>query len=63
MRIMVPLDMLNVGINVARGDIIAFIDGDAYPPKDWLGKIVAAFTGNDRLAVLGGIDFLVFFLK
>jgi len=49
----------NVGINKSKGNIIAYIDGDAYPPKDWIKKIVKAFNNNSRLAIVGGLDILV----
>jgi len=48
----------NVGINESKGDIIAYIDGDAYPPKDWVIKIVDAFNNDDKLAIIGGLDVL-----
>jgi glycosyltransferase involved in cell wall biosynthesis len=49
----------NVGINKSRGEIILFIDGDAYSPKEWIKKIVEKFINNDRLAIIGGLDVLV----
>jgi len=49
----------NVGINKSKGDIIAYIDGDAYPPNDWLKKIVNIFNDNNELAIVGGLDVLV----
>ncbi|MEM2145040.1 MAG: glycosyltransferase [Candidatus Jordarchaeaceae archaeon] len=48
----------NVGIENSKGDIIAYIDGDAYPPREWLGKIVNAFNSNGKLAIVGGLDIL-----
>ncbi len=30
----------NLGLKVAKGEIVAFIDGDCTAPADWLGKLV-----------------------
>src|SRR6266851_276570 len=30
-----PSDKRNIGVDHAKGGVIAFIDGDAYPEKDW----------------------------
>jgi glycosyltransferase involved in cell wall biosynthesis len=49
----------NVGIDKSKGDIIACVDGDAYPPNDWLEKIVCIFNDNNKLAIVGGLDVLV----
>jgi glycosyltransferase involved in cell wall biosynthesis len=48
----------NVGVSASKGDIIAFTDGDAVTPKDWIEKIVRAFDDN-QLTALGGFDVLV----
>lgn len=37
----------NAGIAVAKGDVIAFIDGDCIPDKDWLKEIHKAFSEED----------------
>lgn len=34
----------NVGIRAARGDVVAFIDDDAYPDPSWLTDLVRAFA-------------------
>ncbi|NUN65845.1 glycosyltransferase [Pseudanabaena biceps] len=41
----------NKGIEIAAGDIIAFIDGDCMPEKDWLSQGIKAIqeTGADRI--------------
>lgn len=43
----------NIGINDAKGDIIAFIDDDAKADKDWLSNIVRAYDSPD-IACVGG---------
>lgn len=43
----------NIGIKHASGDIIAFIDDDAIPDKDWLKDIVSMYK-NDRIGGVGG---------
>ena len=37
----------NAGIKVAKGDVIAFIDGDCIADKDWLKEIDRAFEEED----------------
>lgn len=48
----------NLGISKSRGDIIAFTDGDAVLPKDWVERIVKAFN-NVQLVAVGGLDVIV----
>jgi glycogen(starch) synthase len=43
----------NVGIEMARGDFVAFIDDDAVPDEDWLIDAIAAFDA-DEVAGVGG---------
>ena len=43
----------NVGIRRAKGDIIAFTDGDCIVAKDWIEKILDTFKNND-IDGLGG---------
>lgn len=38
---LLPSHKRDIGINLSRGEIIAFIDADAYPPHDWLNLVVA----------------------
>ncbi len=53
----------NIGISLASGDIIAFIDDDAAPEPDWLDRLVVPFERQGVGAVGGfvrgrnGIDF------
>lgn len=41
------------GAKMARGEILAFIDDDAFPEKDWLREVVRTFA-NSRVAAVGG---------
>jgi glycogen synthase len=43
----------NVGIEMARGDFVAFIDDDAVPDEDWLVDAIAGFD-SDEVAGVGG---------
>lgn len=53
----------NIGLRLARGEFIAFIDDDAAPEPDWLDQILAGFAKPDVGAVGGfvrgrnGVDF------
>ena len=46
----------NVGIRVASGEIVAFIDDDAIPEPEWLEQLVAAFNSAD-VGAAGGLVF------
>jgi cellulose synthase/poly-beta-1,6-N-acetylglucosamine synthase-like glycosyltransferase len=41
------------GMELARGEIIAFIDDDAFPEKDWLREAVKNFS-DPQVAAVGG---------
>jgi GT2 family glycosyltransferase len=43
----------NLGIKVASGDALAFIDSDCWPAKDWLGKIEAIVKENPDEVIMG----------
>lgn len=36
----------NVGIELAAGDIVAFLDDDAIPEPEWLGELLSAYSGD-----------------
>ena len=46
----------NTGMNAATGDIIAYIDDDAYPDPHWLTYLAASFMSSDYVGV-GGPNF------
>jgi GT2 family glycosyltransferase len=48
-----PSEKRNAGVNSAKGEIVAFIDGDAYPDKDWLKNCFKYFD-NPKVAAVGG---------
>lgn len=47
-----PAEKRDIGTKNAKGEILAFIDDDAYPLKNWLWKIVRNYKGN--IACVGG---------
>jgi GT2 family glycosyltransferase len=47
---------MNVGINAASGDFIAFIDDDAAPHPDWLERIETYFLSDKQIGGVGGRD-------
>ncbi|MFQ6136538.1 MAG: glycosyltransferase [Candidatus Hydrothermarchaeales archaeon] len=42
-----------MGIENSAGELLAFIDSDAYPRKDWLKNAVKYFS-NPEIAAVGG---------
>ncbi|UCG34878.1 MAG: glycosyltransferase family 2 protein [Candidatus Omnitrophota bacterium] len=47
---------LNVGLDAARGEIIAFTDDDATPYPDWLERIEEHFLADQQIGGVGGRD-------
>jgi len=48
-----PADKRDLAIKYAKGEILAFLDDDAYPEKDWLEKALVHFN-NKKIAAVGG---------
>ena len=48
-----PAEKRNLGISMAAGEIIAFIDDDAYPDEKWLEYAVKYF-GDPTIGAVGG---------
>lgn len=48
-----PAEKRNLGIHLARGGVVAFIDDDAYPEPHWLEYAVRYFT-IDSVGAVGG---------
>ena len=57
-------DSRNTGVNMAAGDIVAFIDDDAVAAPKWIQNIVQSFDiyGN-KTACIGGPSHLIFEMK
>ena len=48
-----PAEKRNLGAKLAKGEILAFIDDDAYPKEDWLEKAYKNFRDKDIIAIGG----------
>lgn len=48
-----PSKKRDIAMEIAKGEILAFIDDDAFPRKDWLKKAVKFFKDKDVGAVCG----------
>jgi GT2 family glycosyltransferase len=48
-----PSDKRNIGVNAAKGEVVAFIDGDAYPQRDWLKNSIK-YLDDPKVAAVGG---------
>lgn len=46
----------NIGMESAKGDIIAFTDADCIVAKDWIKNIRMAFEQDSNLDAIGGIE-------
>jgi GT2 family glycosyltransferase len=49
-------DARNTGIGAARGSLIAFLDDDAVPERDWLERMVAAYSDRSVAGVAGHVE-------
>lgn len=48
-----PADKRDVGAQVSSGEILAFLDDDAYPHRDWLASAIPHFN-DPNVAAVGG---------
>ncbi len=48
-----PSEKRDIGVRESTGEIIAFLDDDAYPAPDWLNKVVRNFSDMNVSAVGG----------
>ncbi len=45
----------NIGVKMANGEIVAFIDDDAYPDPGWLTGLVEAYESSETVAAGGPV--------
>lgn len=48
-----PAEKRDVGAKMAKGEILAFIDDDAFPDKNWLKNLTKSFD-NSKIVAVGG---------
>lgn len=48
-----PSEKRDIGIKHARGEILAFLDDDTFPTKDWLKNAIPYFE-DENIAAIGG---------
>jgi glycosyltransferase involved in cell wall biosynthesis len=49
---------MNAGLNIAKGEIIAFTDDDAAPHSNWLAQIENHFLSDEKIGGVGGRDWV-----
>jgi len=52
-----PSEKRDIGLKQAKGEIVAFLDDDTFPVKDWLKNAVRHFEDPEIAAVGGIIEF------
>ena len=51
--VILPSEKRNRGYRISKGDILVFMDDDAYPPKDWLSQAHRLFSRKKIDAMCG----------
>jgi len=49
-----PAEKRDLAIRDAKGEILAFLDDDAYPEPDWLVRMIHCFHEDSKVAAVGG---------
>lgn len=49
-----PAEKRDLALKYAEGEILAFLDDDAYPRSDWLKKSIHCFVEDEKVAAVGG---------
>lgn len=49
-----PADKRDIGGKKAKGEILAFLDDDSYPDKNWLKNALEVFKKDNNLSGVGG---------
>ncbi len=49
---------MNIGLDQATGDVVAFTDDDAAPHPDWLERIEAYYLADEKIGGVGGRDWV-----
>lgn len=50
---------MNKGLEIAKGDIIAFTDDDAEPFSDWIERMIEIFKSDEKIGGVGGRDVII----
>ncbi|MBM3205355.1 glycosyltransferase [Candidatus Shapirobacteria bacterium] len=49
-----PADKRDMGVQKAKGEVIAFLDDDSYPDEDWLKKALGIFEKDKKITGVAG---------
>ena len=52
-----PADKRDIGAKKAKGEMLAFIDDDSYPDKNWLEEAMRVFQEDEQIAAVCGPKF------